>query len=278
MVISDGDPVRSSEPRAEVPRLEAEKSQEEEVARLPRRSMAWAWAATLAAGLATGFVAWALGEWALTTFSTRYQLTPEQRKNVLLQSAEIARQRRASEGYVAMFTYGSLGAALGLSLGLAGGLARRSLSRGLAAALTGLILGGGAAAAAVWAILPFYVRTFQASADNLSHDLVFPLIVHGAMWTCAGAVGGGALGLGLGNWARAMRGAIGGALGAFVGTVIYEFLGAVLFPLAETTKPISDAPGARMLALLNVAVLASLGALWATSTTIPVPSPSTENR
>jgi hypothetical protein len=239
--------------------------------------MAWAWAAILAAGLATGFVAWALGEWAITAFSPVYKLTPEQRKSVAVQRAEIARQRRAAEGYVAMVMYGSLGAVLGFSLGLAGGLARRSPSRGLAATLAGLILGGGAAAAATWAIMPVYFRAYQASADNLSHDLVFPLIVHGAMWTCAGAVGGGALGLGLGSWALAIRGAIGGALGAMVGTVIYEFLGAVLFPLAETTRPIAEASGARMLALVSVAVLASLGALWAASPAIPVPNPSIKN-
>src|SRR4051794_23821793 len=260
MAISDGDPVRSSEPRAEVPRLDREKSQEDEVARPARPSMAWAWVAILAAGLATGFVAWALGEWALTAFAPSYELTPEQRKNSTLQSAERARQRRAAGIHVAMFTYGSLGAVMGLTLGLAGGLARRSPSRGLAAALAGLILGAGAAAAAAWALVPFYFRSFQASSDNLSHDLVLPLIVHGAMWTCAGAVGGAALGFGLGGWTLAIRGAIGGALGALVGTLIYEFLSAMLFPLVETTRPISEAPGARMLALLSVAILASLGA------------------
>jgi hypothetical protein len=239
--------------------------------------MAWAWAAILAAGLATGFVAWALGEWAVTAFSPVYKLTAEQRQDVAKRSAEMARQTWASESYVATFTYGSLGAALGLTLGLAGGLARRSPSRGLAAALAGLILGAGAAAAATWAIMPVYFRAYQASADNLSHDLVFPLIVHGAMWTCAGAVGGGALGLGLGSWALAIRGAIGGALGAMVGAVIYEFLGAVLFPLAETTRPVAEASGARMLALLSVAVLASLGALWVARTAIPVPDPSAKD-
>jgi hypothetical protein len=196
----------------------------------------------------------------------------------MLQSAEIARQRRASEVHVAMFMYGSLGAALGFTLGLAGGLARRSPSRGLAAALAGLILGAGAAAAAAWVAVPYYHRAFTASGDNLAHDLATPLIVHGAMWICAGAVGGGALGFGLGSWALAIRGAIGGALGALVGTVIYELLSAMLFPLVETTRPISEASGARMLALLSVAILASLGAYWAAGSPDRVPTRPSENR
>jgi hypothetical protein len=276
MAISDGDPVRSSEPSPEVPRSENEKSHEDEVARPARSSVAWA--AILAAAVATGFVVWALGEWALTAFSPSYKLTPEQQKNIMLKSAEIARQGRTAGVYVAMFTYGSFGAALGFTLGLAGGLAGRSHSRGLAAALAGLILGAGVAAAAAAVAVPYYYHAFPASGDNLAHDLATPLIVHGVMWICAGAVGGGALGFGLGSWALAIRGAIGGALGALVGTLIYEFLSAMLFPLVETTRPISEAPGARMLALLSVAILASLGAYWAASSPDRVPTRPGENR
>jgi hypothetical protein len=277
MSISDGDPVRSSEPKAEVPPLDKEKRQDDEVARPAQPSMAWTWAAILAAAVATGFVVWALGEWALTAFAPSYKLTPEQQENIMLRSAEIARQGRSSVVHAAMFTYGSFGAALGLTLGMAGGLAGRSRSRGLAAALAGLILGAGVVAAAASVAVPYYYRAFKASGDNLAHDLATPLIVHGAMWICAGAVGGGALGFGLGSPALAIRGAIGGALGALVATVIYEFLSAMLFPLVETTRPISEASGARLLALLSVAILASLGAYRTAGSPDRVPARLREN-
>jgi hypothetical protein len=278
MEISDEDLVRSSEQRPEVPRLESEKSQKDELARSSRSSGPWAWAAISAAALATGFVAWALGEWALTAFAPSYELTPEQRNNMALKSVEIARQGRTAGVHVAMFTYGSLGAAMGFTLGLAGGLARRSPFRGLAVAVAGLILGAGVAAAVASVAVPYYYRAFKASGDNLAHDLVTPLIVHAAMWICAGAVGGGALGFGLGSWALAIRGAIGGALGALVGTLVYESLSAMLFPLVETTRPISESPGARMLALVSVAILASLGAYWAAGSPDRVPARPGENR
>jgi len=240
-----------------------------------RLSMAWAWATIIAAGMASGFVVWGLGEWALHSFVPTYELTPEQRRDNKKSTAEISRQRRVYETQVALITYGALAATLGFALGLVGGFLNGLRSRGLSAALAGLILGATSCAAVVLIVMPYYYRAFDASIDKLSHDMLLPLIIHAAIWMCAGAVGGGALGLGLGSWSVAIRGALGGGVGALMGTVIYEVVGALRFPMAGTAQPMAEEWGPRMIALLSVAILATIGAFRATGfpPSPEVPSP-----
>ena len=221
------------------------------------------------AGLATGFLAWGMGEWSLRAFAPVFTLTPEQHRDRKESADELHRQYRASETRVALVTYAALGGMLGFGLGLAGGLARQRPSQGVKAALVGLVLGIAAEAAVVRVAVPYY----QLAYDQSAKDLLFPLIMHGAIWTCAGVVGGGAFGLGLGGGILAIRGAIGGALGALIGTIVYEFLGALLFPLALTTRPVSEAWESRMLGLVGVAILASIGAHWAAGLPDSVPAP-----
>jgi hypothetical protein len=200
---------------------------------------------------------------------TKYVLTPEQLRNGAQKSVEMGRQDRANTAKIAMVTYGALGGLLGLTLGLAGGIARHSIARGLAPALFGLVLAGGTTAAVTRAAVPTYYRAVSASEDNLSSDMVVPLIFHGSMWICAGAFAGGALGFALGGLGLAIRGAIGGALGALLGTVVYDFMGALFFPLGETAGPISTDWVARLIAVMGVAILASVGALLAIGSDLP---------
>jgi hypothetical protein len=221
------------------------------------------WALVLAAGVLTGFLAWAHGEHALDSMPTQYVLTPEQLR-APDKSVEMGRQNRANTAKIAMFTYGVLGGLLGLALGVAGGLAAHSLGRSLAPALIGMVLAGGTTAAVTKAAVPTYYRAVSASEDNLSSDMVVPLIFHGSMWICAGAFAGGAFGFALGGWSRAIRGVIGGAIGALCATVVYDFMGALFFPLGETTGPISTAWTARLIAVMGVATFTAAGALFGT--------------
>jgi hypothetical protein len=55
----------------------------------------------------------------------------------------------------------------------------------------------------------------------------------------------------------------GGILGAAVATIIYEFVGAVVYPLERTYLPTAMAQAPRLLAHLAVAIFVSAGALWA---------------
>ena len=66
------------------------------------------------------------------------------------------------------------------------------------------------------------------------------------------------------TWAIAVAGGIGGAA---IGTALYDVLGAVLFPLAETGQPISEAWQTRLMAFLLVALAT------AAATLAVVPSP-----
>jgi hypothetical protein len=213
-------------------------------------------AALVVGGLA-GLASWGVGEWAQRAFAPTFDMPRELRASAVTSTVEAGRQKEVALRRTATVSYGTLGAALGLSLGLVGGYASRSYSRGRAAAAFGGLLGGTTCGAAAWAVIPAYLKAFQESQDNLSHDLMLPLIVHGGMWLGAGLAAGLALGLGRGGWRRAGAGAVGGSLGAVLGTLAYELLGGAAFPLASTTSPIPTSPGARALAHLGVALLAA---------------------
>lgn len=217
----------------------------------------------LVAGGLAGLASWGVGEWAEDYFTPTFEMSKELTSNVLKSTAEVGRQKRVALLRTAAVSYGSLGALLGLSLGIAGGFVRRSPSKGVGAATVGVLLGGAVCAGASLGLIPIYLRVFQASQNNLADDLLFPLMIHAGMWAGAGVAGGLAFGLGSAGGPRAALACVGGALGAVIGTVLFEALGAVFFPLALTTSPISTSPGARLLAASCVALSSSLVAMWA---------------
>ena len=154
-----------------------------------------------------------------------------------------------------MISFGASAAATGLGLGLAGGLIKRSVARTALAGATGLLLGGGAGVVLSRLILPFYYEHPQGL------DITHALMVHGGIWVGVGAAAGLAFGMGPGGWQGVLRGALGGAGAALLATVIYEFAGGILFPLAFTDRPISQTWESRLVARLLVAVLIAAGAL-----------------
>ena len=85
--------------------------------------------------------------------------------------------------------------------------------------------------------------------------------MHGAFWIPIGAAGG--LALGLGRRDRIASALVGGAFGALVGTVAYEMIGGMVFPMAETGAPISLTGTTRLLGRLLVPTLAAVGAAMA---------------
>ena len=77
------------------------------------------------------------------------------------------------------------------------------------------------------------------------------MLVHGGIWGPIGAAGGLAFALGLGGGPRsAFRATLGGLVGASLGTVLFEIVGAWFFPLAKTAYPIAVGAGARLTARL----------------------------
>jgi hypothetical protein len=223
-----------------------------------------AWLIILAAGVLAGLVGFGIGEAAPRLVPPSLDLPPEIRASSSQAPIETERRMKIARDRAAAVAYGGLGAVLGLALGAAGGLARGSPRAAVAAALAGMVLGAAAGAGATLAVLPSYHAARAAAPDaDITNDLALALRTHGGIWAAVGAAVGLAFGLGLRGGARIARAIIGGVLGAALATVVYEFAGAVVFPVAETFRPMAAAPAARLLAHLSVAVCAAAGACWA---------------
>jgi len=212
------------------------------------------WALSLAAGLIAGIVSWLIGE------ALHGQLRPSLLATSGFPSGEEAHAHalgvKSAVTLEASFAFGLLGSALGLALGAAGGTVRRSARAGLTASAFGAVLGAAVGAALPWLLLPIYFRIYNPDRG----DLGLAILIQGGLGSVIGAVGGAAYGLGLGGRGRAARALAGGLLGALAGVLLYEIVGALAFPLDETTKPLSASSVTRLLARLTVAVLASIGA------------------
>jgi hypothetical protein len=83
------------------------------------------------------------------------------------------------------------------------------------------------------------------------------------MWSTVGAIGGLAMGLGMGGRGRWIRALVGGLVGAAAATIIYEIVGAVAFASDRTDLPVSASVTTRGMAQLLVATLAGVGAALA---------------
>jgi len=174
---------------------------------------------------------------------------------------EDARQIRLARISSGTVVFGAMGGCLGLALGLAGGASRRSLgAAGMAGAL-GLVTGAAVAAG----VASVGLSVVYTRVDPQSHDLTIPLLYHLAFWSIAGAVGGLAFGLGAGVRGGWIRTAIGGWVGASLATVVYELVGALVFPTHQTQLPLSTSPETRALAQVLVALGAAIGTVLAAS-------------
>ncbi len=209
----------------------------------------------LGAGLFTGFASFALGELLLEAFRP-----PLERSEVMgrvLMKANFHDQ--ASADYKnAMVSFTILGSLLSASLGFAGGLSQGSKRLAMIAGLAGIVLGGILAGSASYTLLPVYFHAEDVSKEELSRDLMLPLLVHGGIWAAAGLGGGIAFGIGLHQGrARLIKAALGGFIGAAVASAIYEILGAAIFPGGKTTPPLASEWSHRLLARLLVTSLAA---------------------
>ncbi len=260
------------------------------------------WAVVLSTALVAGLISFAGGEAAFKAYEFSPEVsgltnedlpsTPKgsgsdatralefnpQRMLSLEEFAKIHRAREArSMINRAVVGYAGLGAALGLGLGLAGALLRGFSVKTLAAPLVGLALGGLAGAGISRLMVPIYrshmgtsgVATLEgAKFEDLAGqgsqfiDLKWPFLTHGAIWVSIGLSAGLALGLALGHLRTIGLSVLGGVLGAVGATILYEVLGAILFPLAETPHPVPIELPARLFAHLSVAILIGAGAVW----------------
>lgn len=215
----------------------------------------WVWA--LAAGLVAGAGAWVAGEATVNVFRPKMErmMTP-----VGPMTGTTAYEQGKADTRNAALAFVVQGVCLGLALGLAGGLARGSAGGGAVAGLAGAALGGVLALAAAAALQPVYYRNVQL--EQVEQSLTVPLLVHAGIWSLAGLAGGLAFGLGLkGRWGLLARAAVGGLVGAVLAAFAFEMAGAMLFPEAKTTRPLSLSSGSRLMARMLVSLLSAAGAV-----------------
>jgi hypothetical protein len=209
----------------------------------------------LGAGLLAGVMAWLVGEATVGFFQPKMVTmnTPAGR----MTGASIQEVTRTDVKNAAL-AFAVQGACLGLALGLAGGLARGSVRAGAVAGLAGMILGGALAFGASVVMQPVYYRSIQM--DQVDQDLGVPMLVHGSIWGAAGLAAGFAFGLGLGGGRSSIaRAAAGGLLGALIAAFLFEAAGAMAFPKAATTRPLSLTPESRLMAKLMTSILSAAG-------------------
>lgn len=212
----------------------------------PAAGPAALWPAALAAGLIAGVAAWLIGEAAHEYFEPA-----EVEKIVMGHKTRNPTFETQNDATVknSLVAFGSLGCLLGMALGAGSGLARRAPRSAAMAAVIGLVLGGLAGAGATAVVLPTALRTRSVNQD----DLIRPFLVHAGLWAPLGAAGGLAFGLGAGRRGSALAtAAIGGAVGALLGTAAYDLIGGLAFPLARTDTAISLTWLTRLIARLCV--------------------------
>lgn len=164
--------------------------------------------------------------------------------------------------------FGTLGGLLGLALGVAGGLTRRSGRAAAAGAAVGLVLGGVAGALPPLGVMPYH--WMNRGDDPATLSLARPLMMHAALFCALGLTAGLAYGVGRfgGRFPALAEAALGGLVGAAIGTFVYEMTAAILFPLARTADPIAIDPMARGFAVLCVSGFVALGILLALRPTV----------
>jgi hypothetical protein len=217
----------------------------------------------LTAGLLAGLAAFAIGERTRTLIpveKVQQNLMGSVVNVVNLDTTAVAWRRNGS------LTFGALGICLGLGLGVAGGLARRSAGGSVTGGLLGTILGAALGGGVSWVLLP---RFIDAEYQNTEYELFISMGMHALLWGLAGAAGGLAFAMGLGKPRFGPMGLLVGLLGAALGAMTYEMIGAVFFDSAKPGEPVSQAAIARLLACL----LVTLGAAIAVALALPEPSP-----
>lgn len=212
-----------------------------------------AWSLSLSLLFGTG--AWLLGEALLHTFRP-----PTRMVSVMgtMMDMPTFPDRVDAERKNATLAYAVCGGMLGLGAGLAGGLARRSTPRALAASALGATLGMASGGLSAVAVLPVYFQRQADAQEELSRELMTPLIVHAGFGLAVGAAAGAALAIGLGESRKIAPAAVGGLMGGALGAFLYEVLAASLFPDGRTTQPLAEFWGARLVFYLSLAAMIGL--------------------
>ncbi len=203
-----------------------------------------------------GVVAFGIGE-------KTHNLIPVEQHPTNLQGSTVMqsdwKDRSAASTKNGAITYAVFGLCLGAGLGIAGGLTRRSAPRATVGGVLGAFLGAGLGGALAWWTLPWFL---EAQLDYTDRELLVSLGMHALHWGILGAIAGLAFVIALGHYRLSLGAMISGLMGAVLGTLVYDLIGAGILPMAGTDHPIAETWTARLLA----SILVSLGAALAVAT------------
>jgi hypothetical protein len=206
--------------------------------------------------LLAGLVAFGAGEAAYDLFVPEevMQRDTMSRRQLLHPTAETITMAAAKNASLA---FGALGLCLGGFLGAAGGLARRSIAAAVTAGVSGAALGAVVAAGVSHAAIPSLIKAQYANRDQ---ELLIAILMHALVCGLVGAAAGLAFASGLGHRRYLGRAVLGGLVGAVLGAIGFDLIGAAFFTSANTHFPISQTATTRLLARLLVA-LATAGVM-----------------
>jgi hypothetical protein len=215
------------------------------------------------AGLLAGLIAFGIGE--ATYDLIQAEMVPQNMVGSIVMVVNRATTTVADTRNAAL-AFGALGACLGACLGVAGGLARRSSAAAVTGGLLGVLLDLAIGVGASLALLPWFIK---ARYDYFQYDLAIALTMHVTIWGLLGAAAGLAFAVGLGEPRCAGRSLVAGWVGAVLGALAFELIGAVVFPSANTNYPISETWPTRLMARL----LVSVGTALIVALLLPEPRP-----
>ena len=209
------------------------------------------WLFAVGSAILGGMLGWIVGD------EMAHRLPWTKPAQAAMENGEVRREARVlrdlhieAETRTAVIGMGCLGGILGLMLGVGGGLSRRSNPRAALGGGIGLFLGAAVGAAVPWVLVPVFYSSLKQSPN-----LAFPLIIHICMYSAVGSVAGLALGISLRGWAGAMNGLVAGAMGAGMGSMVFNLVHTIAFPLEWDFSPMPGLCGSRLLAHLCVAFL-----------------------
>ncbi len=214
-------------------------------------------------GLVAGVAAFGIGEATYKVIVAKLVEVPTSGTVVM---AATAQTQSVADVWNAALAYAALGGCLGGCLGLAGGLARRSWTAAAAAGLLGLLLGAGLPAGVSLVTLKAFS---EARVHVPDYDIALSMAMHGLIWGLIGGASGLAFAVGTGGRGRLAPAALMGLLGAVLGAVAFDLVGAAFFMQADTGDPISTTWPSRLMARLMVALLTAAGVILSLPRAMP---------
>jgi hypothetical protein len=218
------------------------------------------WLLAAGAGLIAGLISWAGGEAAYDRFTISdaavYPPNFDQiggYEKMALRTKVFSDARVVVESRRTATAFGFLGFALGVALGLVGSLAAGSSHVRLITALGGGVLGATAGAVMSLGLVPLFLRYQDPESGIISLFLTQAAILGAIGATCGLVVG----------WARGdhsalVQPALGGLVGALLGTILYDTACSLAFPFLRTYEVIPTERVPRLMAHVSVAVCIAL--------------------